>query len=360
LVLKVIHLIPYDGIGGVEKAAASSEGAGNDRLRLERLFIFENVYDRTGRLETFNPLAVWSAARRLVRKKPDLVVASLWRSLITMGLARLQGCRAPMVLFLHNARDAHWLDRLITRFAVSRAIAVWADSSTTLEERLEFPINAPTRVISYLVAHRKPVRGEYPDPSPNFIFWGRLAKQKDPLRAVRLFAAIHSDFPNASFSMIGPDGGLQAELEAEIDRRGLGGAVKLLGPMNRLEIEQVAAKSSFYLQTSLREGMAMSVVEAMQAGLVPVVAPVGEIKRYTVNGSTALWVDVDPQEETRILNEIRNLIEMPWRWRTMRANALEHWSKQPTYVDNVLAAADELLNRYSIEDSTRNPGSGCI
>ena len=40
------------------------------------------------------------------------------------------------------------------------------------------------------------------------------------------------------------------------------------------------ANASFYLQTSKFEGFAMSVVESMMMGLVPVVTPVGEIGRY--------------------------------------------------------------------------------
>lgn len=344
---RVIHVIPYDGIGGVEGAASTAEGAQHGDLVLARMFVFEEVRDRSGRGATFDPRALWTAAGRLARAKPDLVILSLWRAVLVGGLARLRGCRAPMVLFLHNARDAHALDRIVTRAAARRVAAVWADCAASLQQRLPRPPDVPTRVISYLLGQPDPVRGAAPDPAPHLIFWGRLAAQKDPLRMLATFAELHALRPDATLTVIGPDGGHEAALRADIARRGLERAVTLTGPLPRERIATLAAHASFYLQTSRYEGMAMSVMEAMQMGLVPVVTPVGEIARYTRDGHSAIWIAPDDgglDDAQAVAERIGALLDDPNAWRAMHLSALAALGDQPLYAQDVMAAATETLD----------------
>lgn len=350
----VVHLIPYDGIGGVERAAASAEGAVRGDLRLERMFVFQDVCDRNGRGATFDPRAFWAAAGRLKRAKPDLVVLSLWRSVIVGGLARMRGCRAPMVLFLHNARDAHKLDQIVTRAAVRRVVAIWADSAKSLEERLPDRPDRPTRIISYLLDRPAAVRGSQPDPKPNLIFWGRLAAQKDPLRMLAIFALLHAKRPDATLTVIGPNGGLETSLRADIARRRLQDSVTLTGPLPRESIGPLAAQASFYLQTSRHEGMALSVVEAMQAGLVPVITPVGEIARYTRDGHNAVWIMPEgaPANEDAAAR-IRALLDLPNTWRALRASAMCALNDYPLYAEDVMAAASEVLDSITCKGSDK-------
>ena len=343
----VLHLIPYDGIGGVELAAASAQGARLGDLMLERMFVFENVSDRSGRSATFDLGAFIRSARRLVVMQPDLVILSLWRSVIVGGLARLFGCRAPMVLFLHNARDAHLIDWLVTRIALLWVSAVWADSSTTLVNRLSVPRHFPTRVISYLIDRPLSVRNSLP-PKPDFIFWGRLALQKDPLRMLDIFAELYAYRPDATLTIIGPDGGLERALSKKIDSLSLHNVVKLSGPLSRDEILNTAVSASFYLQTSRYEGMALSVVEAMQVGLVPVVTPVGEIQRYTVDGSSAIWKEASPVAyDHSTVQKILFALDNTLYWQDLQAGAISTSSKWPLYKDDLLSACLSLLGQSS-------------
>lgn len=337
--------MPYDGIGGVERAAATAQGARRDDLVLERMFVFEDVLDRSRRSTTFDPRAFWAAAGRLARSEPDLVILSLWRSVIVGGLARLRGCRAPMVLFLHNAGDAHAVDRIVTRAAARRVSAVWADSDTTLAERLPDPPRVPARVISYLLDRSGPVRHAWPDPTPDLIFWGRVAAQKDPLRMLALFARLYAVRPEATLTVIGPDGGLMDALREEIAQLGLEEAVTLTGPLPRERIALLATRASFYLQTSRHEGMALSVMEAIQAGLVPVVTPVGEIARYTVDGRNAIWIGSTPDgDDARAVARIEAALDAPETWRELRAAATRTLVDRPLYAADVMAAAAETLD----------------
>ncbi len=350
---KIIHLIPYDGIGGVETAAATAEGAMRGDLRLERMFIVAGTDDREARRALRSPLALWRTAGWLARANADLVILSLWRSILVWMLARLRGHAAPSVLFLHNSRDAHLLDRWLTRFASSRVEAIWADSQATLEQRLVLPQTARTRVISYLTRRISPTRGQTPDPAPDLVFWGRLSAQKDPVRLVRLFALVHEARTDARLTMIGPDGGLRADVESEIAARGLEGAVTLIGPADHDAIARHAGSASFYLQTSRYEGMALSVMEAMQLGLVPVVTPVGEIARYTQDGKSAIWVAQSEEGDEAAAAAILDLLGKPDKWRKMQAAALSSWAGRTLYADDVLLAAEETLNAQSSHQAGR-------
>ena len=350
----VIHLMPYDGIGGVERAAATAEGVSHSNVILERMFVFETVQDRSGRRATFNPWTLWKAAGRLARAQPDLVVLSLWRAVLVGGIARLRGCRAPMVLFLHNARDAHRLDKIVTRAAAERVVAIWADSAKSLEERLPYSPNRPARIISYLLDRPTAVRGPQPDPKPDLIFWGRLAAQKDPLRMLAVFAHLHDVRPDATLTVIGPDGGLEAALRADIARRGLQSSVTLTGPLPREEIGALAGQASFYLQTSRHEGMALSVVEAMQAGLVPVVTPVGEIERYTRDGINAVWIALDgPRANVDVAERIDVLLNAPHAWQALRASAVCALNDRPIYSEDIITAALEILDTNADIESSK-------
>jgi glycosyltransferase involved in cell wall biosynthesis len=115
--------------------------------------------------------------------------------------------------------------------------------------------------------------------------------------------------------------------------------VRFLGPKSWNEIRKEALAHSFYLQTSAVEGMALSVVEAMQLGLVPVVTGVGEIGRYCTDGQNCVLVDDDECAVKRICE----LLASRTPYQTLAMNARCYWVKQPLYRDSVLAACRELV-----------------
>ena len=83
----------------------------------------------------------------------------------------------------------------------------------------------------------------------------------------------------------------------------------------------------------------MSVVEAMQLGLVPVVTPVGEIARYCHEGHNALLV-TDPESTAR---RIMHVISTPGLYSSLRDKAIATWFDAPLYRDDFLARCSDLL-----------------
>lgn len=222
------------------------------------------------------------------------------------------------------------------------ACSVWADSAASIDQR--FPKLDPERVtvIPFIVRRLHPSQpsAELTPPAPGFIFWGRLAAQKNLSRAIELFHRIRHSWPHAHFTVMGPDAGELDALRAQCAKLGLTAAVRFTGPLDLDGILQAAEGHSFYLQTSAYEGMAMSIVEAMQLGLVPVVTPVGEIDRYCRDRVNAVIVDTDDAAVAAVLE----LLDDPRTYDKLRKNAIDTWRGKPLYRDAVLDECRRLVH----------------
>tara|TARA_X000000950_G_C13631094_1_gene543535 strand:+ start:39 stop:608 length:570 start_codon:yes stop_codon:yes gene_type:complete len=174
---------------------------------------------------------------------------------------------------------------------------------------------------------------------PYFIFWGRIKAQKGLDHALRIFSKVVKQYPDARFWIIGPDEGLLQTTQQLSKSMGLMDNVFFLGPATSAELEVYAQKATFYLQTSLYEGMAMSVVEAMQMGLVPIVTPVGEIPAYCDHSFNSLIVKSDQQ----VVDNVRDLLKCRKKFKNIRQNAIATWKDVPLYADSVLRACEDLF-----------------
>lgn len=345
---RVRHLIPYDAIGGVEVAAKSIplgiHKTHNEQLCFERQYLVNSSGASSGPSEYHgptsslnNPYAYWHAFVRLLQDPPDLLIASLWRCALVLILYKMMRPTRKAVLFLHLAHNAHWLDRIANHVAMHLADSIWADSFTTLKLRVPPDLQHKGRVISFLLESRS--RPEISVPSPDFIFWGRLSPQKGLDRALKVFSLILARLPAAHFTIIGPDGGIKNDLLARAKQLGIENNVSFTGAKAQADIRTVASSASFYLQTSIDEGMALSVVEAMQSGLVPIVTPVGEITRYCAHGKNAVFV----LEDAATVDAVIDLLDDPVRYKRMSYAAGQYWEAKPLYRDDFLAAAKELV-----------------
>ena len=342
---KVIHLIPYDGIGGVEAAARTMADIDEPDLTFQLRYIFPEVSSRAGRGATFNMARIIGAATALLAEKPDVLIVSLWRSALVGILVKLLRPRTTLVLFVHNSLDAHAADRLATRTALRLCDAVWTDSDASVAQRFPRRPTKPITTISYLSQRLEPLPGPQDGPpAPVFAFWGRLSPQKNIGRAIALFARIHAARPDARFHIIGPDGGEAAQLRAQVQTLGLDAAITFEDGMPFEDVRRRLAETGarFCLQTSRYEGMAMSVTEAMQLGLVPVVTPVGEIARYCRDGDNAVLVS-NPEGDTAAADAVLALCGEATTYGALRNSALQIWRDATVYRDSVLVAARAAL-----------------
>lgn len=334
---KIVHLIPYDDIGGVEIAASSMPGGRYPRFEFQRDFLFTDANAKEGRSATYNPLPMLGSVRKYLRNDVDVLVVSLWRAALVGLCARILRPNLKLVVFIHNSRDAHFVDYVVTRLAVRFADRVWSDSEASWQLRLSPRLSPKPRTISFVARTIEPL----PPPSlaPAFIFWGRLSSQKDLPRALQLFAGVRRRYEHARYHIIGPDGGQREDIQRHCQQLGVADAVVFHGPQDFAGIRRIAAATCFYLQTSVYEGMAMSVVEAMQLGLVPVVTPVGEIRTYCLHNQNSILV----QEDDEALKDIIRLLESKERYAALRTAAMARWANATLYRESIVDACNELV-----------------
>lgn len=346
---RVAHIVPYDGLGGVETAVRSMEAGDNGCILLHKCFISKSErshrddrYEHHGASKSEYSLGnYWAGYRYLRATKPDIIIASLWRSVILMGLASFLGVRGSKIVFLHLPRSIHAADFVLNLAAMIFSHRIWTDSDATLEQRVPRTLRWKARTISFLtrtVSHKTAT-----SPAPKFIFWGRINAQKGLDRAIRIFATIRRHYPLAEFTVIGQDRGGLKGLQTLCDSLQIGSAVRFLGARDWNGIAAEAASHSFYLQTSNFEGMALSVIEAMQMGLVPIVTPAGEIGNYCRDGVNAIIVKEDQEAAEKVLA----LLADGERFKSMAQSAQSEWAGVTSYRDSVLSACQEALGRQN-------------
>ena len=108
---------------------------------------------------------------------------------------------------------------------------------------------------------------------------------------------------NISFDIYGPDEGELKSINDYIKVHKLENNVKYCGVIENKEIESVLSKYNFFIQMSRQEGMAMSVVEALQVGVIPCVTNVGEISSYCIDGTNSFLFDSKRIDNEKYLYE---------------------------------------------------------
>ena len=230
------------------------------------------------------------------------------------------------------------LSLIFTKLMSKMCSSIWADSNDTLNTRLpNFPEHR-SDVISFVARKLQPQTNN--QSQPNFIFWGRLHEQKSIHIALNIFAEIKKQHSEASYNIIGPDGGEMVKLKNLSKKLNIEKNVNFLGPKDLDSIINLSKNASFYLQTSKLEGMAMSVVEAMQLGLVPLVTPVGEIKNYCIDKVNAILID----DEDSAVKSILNLLDNKNAFEKIRQNTISCWNDSEIYSESIERASLSILN----------------
>lgn len=135
---------------------------------------------------------------------------------------------------------------------------------------------------------------------------GRLTKQKRMDRFIKVIAAVRRTFPVQAV-VAGPDMGCLGELQALVSELGLNDSVRFIGAVP--DARTLMPAFDLLLMTSDHEGMPNVVLEAMAAGVPPVVTPVNGISELIEDGVTGLLSSTWDVEE--LAAKVVRLIEEP-------------------------------------------------
>lgn len=267
-----------------------------------------------GRLPTLRSLA--GAARDLLR--------------LTSGLAR----QRPHVVNVHFlTRDAFWLLLLRPVFRYKVVLSVhgsdvlriaphntamvprmcrWADAVTAVSESTRTCVAAlagvdPARVrlIANGVDHAfwsSPVRDGAERP-PVVLAVGRLHPVKGHDLLLHAFPEILAGVPGARLVIIG-EGGFRADLLRIVDTLGLGAVVELTGELAPAAVRDRMRGAGVFALPSRSEGLPLTLLEAMAAGLPVVATAVGGVPDVLESDSGVLVPPENPDALAAALKQV--------------------------------------------------------
>ncbi len=263
------------------------------------------------------PISPWRDLRgfaelyRLLRQqRPDLLHASSSKAGVIGRLAAV-AARVPVRIFtVHGwAFSAHsgaasalyrWADRIAGR-------ATTATICVSQRERADGLRARTCRADRTLVIPNAVDVDAYPQaplvrPVPRLIAVGRLAAPKDWSTLLSALAELGSE--TFEELVIVGDGSERERVEDELARRSLEGRVRLLG--ERDDVPDLLADADVFLLASRSEGLPLSVIEAMAAGLPVVASDVGGLRELVREGETGALVR--PGDPAALAEALRPLL----------------------------------------------------
>lgn len=311
--------------GGSEKLAATI-GTALDPDRFESLFaamkgdgevgemLRSKGYSTVvfGRNEGFDPFAVWRVWRYLRRTPIDIIQTHHVGSLVYCAPpARMLGMK-----IVHTEHDIHsfqshpnelkWIKRLAkfpSRYIViDRIIADYLESEVHVPNEKIHVIRNGINLDEFNASPTKPARTS---DSPFTIGWiSRLAPPKRPDLLVEAIGLLAEKHPHIRARIIG-GGELEKGLAELIKTRGLSDRIEMLGP--RDDIAHQLQDLDCYVLCSEREGLPISLVEAMASQVPSIVSAVGGIPTFVEHERNGLLMgDFRPETLAELIRQIHD------------------------------------------------------
>lgn len=235
--------------------------------------------------------------------------------------------KVPTVVTIHDLSfEAHpeWFRlregarrRLITRHSARRAAAVITDSEFSRKEvvdRLALPAG---RVTVIRPGIDPPQAKADPDAGPRLLYVGSIFNRRHIPELLRAFAALVRLHPDASLDIVGSNRTHPHEnIAAAIEHAGLTGHVRLQQYAQEAQLRELYARARAFVFLSEYEGFGMTPLEALAAGVPPVVGDTA-VARETC-GDAALFV---PWDDVRAITRALELalFDEPTRRRILDA-----------------------------------------
>lgn len=143
---------------------------------------------------------------------------------------------------------------------------------------------------------------------------GRLAAIKDQVTLLEAFALVWSAYPEAWLLLVG-EGPMRPELEARAMILGIAGRVQFLG--DRSDVPELLGAMDVFALSSVSEGLPLTVLEAMAAGLPVVSTRVGGVPEAVVDGETGLLTP--PKDPRALADALIGLLADPMERRRLGA-----------------------------------------
>ena len=298
----------------------------------------------------FDPILFKKLVQILREEKFDVLHTHLTYAIILGGVAGwLTG--TPVVASIHNlnsyAYSWRFLESIALKYFTKRRIAVgWAVAKThqayNNQRHIDVVQNPVEAIPSLSEKEKLEIRtGITPDPSRVLLITvGRLSESKgygDLLDALNELKQIH---PEVFLVIVGAGNYLQA-ITAKIESLELDDHVRLLGL--RSDVPTLLAASDIFVSASHWEGLPVSILEAMAAGLPVVATNVGDIPLVI---KPEFGICVPPHQPSQVAVALKNLIENPEQKVSFGSKAREYVTQHhgsDVWLDQILNIYDRVI-----------------
>jgi sugar transferase (PEP-CTERM/EpsH1 system associated) len=226
--------------------------------------------------------------------------------------------RVPVLLHTKHGRNYphKWRAVLVNRVAtlLTDYIVPVSDASAQVARRIE---RVPERKIHVIrngidvTDFPSPEERPLPSEGRRAIHVGRLIRLKDQFTLLRATRLVIDRAPDFRLDIVG-DGPVRGELESLTAELGLQEHVSFLGL--RKDVRALLPAAEFFVLTSLSEGLSISILEAMAAGLSVVATDVGGNREVVADKVTGLLVPAQaPQALAEAMLAVHNDPELARR-----------------------------------------------
>lgn len=252
--------------------------------------------------------------------RPDLVHihhasgTSFYRKLLFLLLSR--ALRLRTVVHCHGARFADFHDASRLNAALIRLFMDRSDACLALSEGWRQVLAGYTRNPRIHVVHNPVDTAEFatsreaavaPGGTRTILCLGRLGQRKGTYDLLEAVPLVLRSVPEARF-VLGGDGELE-EVERRLRRHGLREVVRTVGWVTGIDKVRLVTSCDVYVLPSYREGVPVSILEAMAAAKPVVTTPVGGIPEVVEDGVNGYLVQ--PGDVTALASRIVALLEDP-------------------------------------------------
>jgi glycosyltransferase involved in cell wall biosynthesis len=270
-----------------------------------------------GRRPGFHPSLALRLARILSARQVDVLHCHQYTPFVYGSLAKLLRPRTRLVFTEHGRlsdaapstrrrRANAWLGRIPGRFfAVSDELRGFLEAEGFPAGRLEVLPNGIDPGSPPAAADRVRSRAalDLPEGVPVVGTAARLDPVKDLPSLVAAFARLRERLPSVRLVVVG-DGPERGRIEREVSSRGLAAAVSL--PGHRADVRALLPGFDLYVNCSTYEGVSLTILEAMAAGLPVVATRVGGTPEVVVDGETGLLVP--PRDDAALEAALADLL----------------------------------------------------
>ena len=356
--IKVAVVLPYFGNGGAENMVAHLVSHLDlDQVNVQVFCIYGNAQKNhledevrshgveiiyIGKGLGFSPSAVFKLYKALNKFKPDVIHTHLMACMYSAPWILLH--RIKMLHTIHSipkAENNYKIRRIVMTilYKIRKAVpvAISSENQRLIAEYYRLKIDS-IEVVDNPVVTKKFYHNGYDNEYIMLVTVGRLSKEKNQGLLIQVLANLVKEYPKIKLRIIG-DGKERETLRQKATDLNLQSNIEFTG--NVPDVENYLCDADIFVLSSLYEGVPLSILEAMAAGLPIVSTDVGGVKDIvTDNGILVNSGDVDAMTQA-ILKLIRD--------RTLRLKYGEHsLANVKKYdIENVSKHYIDLYKKYS-------------